>query len=281
MSTTTNIGCYHRAVSVATGLALAVGCGSASVGARQPAPLPALSQTDLSPFYIPGETITWEVSFRGIQGGKARIAVGTPGTDDGRQVVVLRGEAQSAGLLEVVRKVRDNASSWVDLTTGLPLRTESDSELAGKRLITRSHRHPSEPRADIVFWRDDGLEQRRQQTLPPKTYDPMSALMAIRGWNAPDGAEIVIHALGGVRMWRTVITVEAREELDTSVGRRKTIRIRGTSTRLTPDLSDDLAKPPRSFTVWLSDDKDRIPLRIAAQTEYGEVVVRATSYTRP
>ena len=40
-------------------------------------------------------------------------------------------------------------------------------------------------------------------------------------------------------------------------------------------------KPMRTFTVWLSDDADRVPLRVLASTELGDVTVDLTDYSRP
>ena len=40
-------------------------------------------------------------------------------------------------------------------------------------------------------------------------------------------------------------------------------------------------KPARTFTVWLSDDGDRVPLKVTAMTELGEVSMDLTEYNRP
>ena len=40
-------------------------------------------------------------------------------------------------------------------------------------------------------------------------------------------------------------------------------------------------RPARTFTVWLSDDADRVPLKVSAKTELGEITVDLTDYTRP
>jgi hypothetical protein len=33
--------------------------------------------------------------------------------------------------------------------------------------------------------------------------------------------------------------------------------------------------------VWLSDDADRVPLKVAAQTELGEIVMKLVDWQRP
>jgi hypothetical protein len=234
------------------------------------------------PFFVPGETITWDVKFAGVQGGRARLAVGEVGAEQGRRLVILRGEAESAGVVALLRDSRDTISSWIDADSGLPTRTESASMGSGKPVVVHAARVPGVAMALLHFWTartgDDG--QRKEQRLPTtQTHDPLSILLALRAWGAPRGGRATLYSLGGVRLWKNVFTLDGSEELDGPLGRRGAVRIRGVSTRITAALADDTTRPPRTFTVWLSDDAQRIPLRFAAHTEVGEVVASVTSYT--
>src|SRR5262249_23118172 len=97
---------YHRFLALATlaGLTLSAcsgGAGIAAAGAPEPPAAPAVALT-AAPFFIPGETMTWDVSFAGLQGGRARLAVGQVGNEQGRRLVVLHAEAESAGLAAVL-----------------------------------------------------------------------------------------------------------------------------------------------------------------------------------
>jgi hypothetical protein len=58
------------------------------------------------------------------------------------------------------------------------------------------------------------------------------------------------------------------------------IRFFGESYRARPDFSPETPRPTRTFTVWLSDDADRVPLKVAAKTELGDVVMNLTEYNR-
>jgi hypothetical protein len=90
----------------------------------------------------------------------------------------------------------------------------------------------------------------------------------------------VFHTLGGLRVWRTDVRVEAREEIDGALGKRQALRITGVSRRMAGSRPDRRHKP-RTFTLWLSEDAERIPLRIVANTEYGDIQVTASSYEAP
>jgi hypothetical protein len=113
------------------------------------------------------------------------------------------------------------------------------------------------------------------------TQDPLSALMFIRGWTGPRSSRATVYTLGGERFWRTTLTMEGKEEYKGPMGKRKALRIAGDSQRMMASLEDDKTKAPRHFTVWVSDDAQRIPLAIKAQTELGAINVEATSYEAP
>lgn len=280
---------YHKNLALATiaGLVLSAcsgGAGIAAAGAAEPPAAPAAALT-AAPYFVPGESMTWDVTFAGIEGGRARLAVGQVGNDEGRRLIVLHAEAESAGIAAVLAQAHDSVQSWIDVDSGIPTRTESTTTGSGKPFVVHSERVAGEPVADVQIWSgksgDTGVHKKTR--LPTvHTHDPLSALLALRGWEAPRGGRVTVYSLGGVRVWRSVFTVEGREDLDGPLGRRAAIRIRGVSTRISPvTLVDDTSKPARTFTVWLSDDRQRIPIRLTAHTELGDVVANATSYVPP
>lgn len=281
---------YHR---WALGASLALAAGAcAGPATSQPASGPSLpsavaltapvSLEEVRPFFFPGEAITWELTYKGIEGGRARLAIGEPAIVGDRSVLAIRADAESSGLLAVVKRVRDDLATWIDVQSGLPVRTESEADVSGKHIRVHTTWRAGEAFADMIVWWKRDPEKRYVRRLPTvRTHDTMSALLTIRGWEAPDGARATIYALGGQRLWRTELVVERRESVRAPLGERAAIRMSGVATRMTPALQDDRAKKPRTFTVWFSDDADRIPLRVVADTEYGEIEIAATSYERP
>jgi hypothetical protein len=242
--------------------------------------VPAGTLAGVKPFVVPGETITWQVSFAGVEGGRARLAIGQVGASVGRRLVVVRAEAETAGVAALLASTRDTIDSWIDVDSGLPARTESTSAST----VIHAERVPGEPVARLDIYAPkygaDGLH--KAQRLPAvETYDPLSAVLALRAWDAPPGSRVLVYSLGGARLWKNVFTIGGRDELDGPLGHRRTIRILGVSTRIAPTtLEDDRKAPPRTYTVWLSDDAQRIPIQIVAHTELGDITARATSYQR-
>ena len=71
------------------------------------------------------------------------------------------------------------------------------------------------------------------------------------------------------------------ETIGTDDGNRRAIHIDGASYRARPNMGVESETPARTFSVWLSDDADRVPLKMLAHTELGDVTMDLTEYSRP
>ena len=81
------------------GLLPMVFVGCAGVAAAPP-PAPAPAQNPLGPpLAIAGESMIYEVTFRGLQFARVQVAVGKPGWTDGRPAIIVksRGEISILG----------------------------------------------------------------------------------------------------------------------------------------------------------------------------------------
>jgi len=87
--------------------------------------------------------------------------------------------------------------------------------------------------------------------------------------------------LGGRRIWKVDLTMGAPEVIGTYAGNQQAVRIDGVASRAFANLTVDTARPPRTFTVWMSDDADRVPFRVVAGTELGDVTIDLVDYVRP
>jgi hypothetical protein len=135
--------------------------------------------------------------------------------------------------------------------------------------------------ADLDIERD-GKQRKLKRKLPETgVYDPLGVLLVMRAWRAPVGTRTEFYTLGGQRLWRTELTALGAEELRTPLGKTMATKLSGVSTRLHASGQVDASKPPRRFTVWVSDDERRIPVKIRAHTELGDLDVTATSYDAP
>ena len=76
--------------------------------------------------------MSYQITLDGVLAGEAAIAVGDAGTWQGHRAVVVKSRAATAGAVDLVKHVVDEATTWVDLDSGRPLQLETYVELGGK-----------------------------------------------------------------------------------------------------------------------------------------------------
>ena len=231
--------------------------------------------------YQPGESMTFEVTVAGVLAGEAQLAVGQPGTVDGRRAITVRSRIATAGALALVKSVSDEATTVIALDTATPISMISDVTMSG--VVYHADVAFQGRSIQIVSTRSDVKGVRRDHLAVggALAHDTHSAMASMRGWDAAPGTSRTMFVMGGKRIWKTTVTFDGRETIGTQLGNRAAVRLHGLAWRAHDDLTVDDSKPPREFTVWLSDDADRVPLRVAAKTELGSLLIELTDYQRP
>ena len=219
---------------------LLAGCAGAEAMTLPQAPPQVAHENQLG--YFPGETMAYEVQLAGVLVGEAQLAVGSIGTIDGKQALVVNGDRTTT----VSAKFTGNV-------------------------------------ADIVYTRSGEKPQTSKIDFKSESVHDMHTSMAqLRGWRATPGATKSVYIIGGRRLWRIDLRYLGEETIGMKAGgNRRAIVLEGTSFRARKDLKVETNKPSRTFKVWLSDDADRVPLKCAAKTELGDIVMDLLDYQRP
>jgi len=275
-----------------TGLGLALiasvaACGGAAGGGRDAALLArTVSPTVAPPLAIPanglfpGEAMTFAVRLGGVEAGEAALAVGLPGDIGGRDAIVVSSRMASSGAFRWVKEVDDDLTSTIDLETGLPRELVADVRFGAKTFHA-----DGQFRGGIVdlAWHkgDSRIRYAHYDFGPVDAHNAHTAMAAMRTWEAGQDDTQRLYIVGGRRIWRTDVTWAGRETIATHLGNQTAVRLDGVSVRVTPRLVPERRRKPRTFSVWMSDDADRVPLRVVAHTELGDVVIELTSYQRP
>jgi hypothetical protein len=79
-------------------------------------------------------------------------------------------------------------------------------------------------------------------------------------------------------LWHIDVTVGDKDQLETELGPMPALRFDAHTYRLKRDGSRDTQSDERKFSVWISDDDGRVPLRITARTDYGDVKMLIVEY---
>jgi hypothetical protein len=267
---------------VALGVA---GCGGAAERAAPPpvAPEPAIAERGAALGLHAGETMQFEVTLGGIVAGEAALAVGDIDDSSAGRTIAVRSRLATVGAAAMIKTVVDDATTTLDAETGRPLEMTTEVEYGSTQYSATATWSDGGSIVDVVWARKDtsGAGKVHFDFKGGLAHDAHSAMAEIREWRAPEGSRRTVWVVGGRRLWRADLVVGPSETLGTAMGNRPTIRLDGTAYRARGNLSLDASKKPRTFTVWVSDDADRVPLRVRAGTELGDVVIDLVEYYRP
>ena len=230
---------------------------------------------------IPGESMAFDVHLGGVLGGEAQLAVGEIGELDGHRAIVVKSRAATAGAVKLLKNFVDEATTTIDADTGRPLlldtsvddeRQDDDGEREVHRLGRERHVHQDRrPEAAHLSRR---LRQGHRSRLALGD-GPDARLARRRGLDE-----------AGLRRRRAPDVAhrhDVRRQRDRRVGARQSQDRAppGAAFRAKPNLQIEAGNATRTFDVWISDDADRVPIKMTAHTELGDVAMDLTEYNRP
>jgi hypothetical protein len=237
------------------------------------------------PFLVPGEKMTYRVLAHDMTLAGFAIEVGKPKTVGDRQVIVVQAAAESTGVAAIVKPIKAEFATWLDAKSGEPIafRVRETAGRDDEEVETNETRFDelAEGKFPIVTTKPNGSEVVETQTLgqPTKPIDLITFLMAQRGWDGPDGDSHTIDVVRSRYMWRTVVTLTGRASIVTELGQLPAVKFVAKTSRLMRDGTLDKGTASRHFSVWISDDADRVPLLLVAESDYGDIRLEIVDYT--
>lgn len=241
----------------------------------RPAPQP--------PFVTPGERMTFNASIHGLDIATFGIAVGDLGEAGGKATVVVQAGVQSSKMLSILKKIDDTFTTWIDVKTGRPVLFKGhelggmddpvieDTDVDFSTAATGS--------VKVALTRaDSGSVTEVQENTKEDLLDFQTFFLEMRSWDAPIGAQLTADVLRSRYMWRTQLTVGGYENIVTQLGSLPAVRYDGVSRRLSRKGEIDMSQGDRHYSIWVSDDADRVPLLMVAKTDYGDVKMEIIDY---
>jgi len=213
-----------------------------------PPPRPA-ARPAASVLAIPGESMIYQVRFRGLAVARVQVAIGRAGWVDGHRAVVVRAHGASDGVVAMLAEITWDLTTTLDLDGGYP----------------RSHVEE----ASVLFQGKREHERRTRTWEPGDTkHDALSAAAWLRAWPArpDDRGELAVEIAGAdftVELWR------AGREMVEAPKPMAAVRYDG---RIEEDFH---------FAAWISDDAARVPLRLRTETKWGDVTGELLEYDAP
>lgn len=203
------------------------------------------------------------------------MAVGEVTPVEGKPAVVLQAVAESVGLAARVKPVRVEFTSWIDVATGLPLLFRA---IEAQEVVEARFTKLVDKKFPISTQKGDEPEKIEMQATNGQPLELLGVMLVLRSWESKIGGSSTFEAVRSSYMWRMQATLVARESISTELGELPTVKFDAVSRRLMRDGSIDQGTEPRTFSVWISDDADRVPLRMVAQTDYGDIEIQIVEY---
>ena len=235
--------------------------------------------------FLPGERFRAEVLLDGVVAGTGEIRVGARCSIDGRTALPVVSTGRSAGIVKMFQSARSDVRTLVDAETNTPIEAAWDMKLGARGQVL-----------DQLFGEGSyRFKQTREvPDKPAKTsygelrlpfdgtpHDGHTSLGHLRHWKPDPGARGHIYAIYGRYVWRADLTYRGVETVTTPLGTQRASRIDGLATKLLgKDLKPSALTPHRPFTMWISDDERRVPLRVLVETALAKVTLEVVGYER-
>jgi hypothetical protein len=171
--------------------------------------------------------------------------------------------------------------------------SQFDSSQLGSRRWTAARWKGDQAIVDVIDQAHPGritLERRRAGRPPERgaatlrlpTFDPIGFILRVRIAPPAPGETQVLQILEGRALWRVSLTTADTHVMPDSPTATRALRLEG---RLDPILYDgrpdtESDRPHRTFTLWLSEDAARVPLRLSVPVGIGNVVVELVELQR-
>jgi Protein of unknown function (DUF3108) len=265
-------------------VALASACGAAPATTPPPTgPKPVAADRFAlgPPLVTPGEHMTYRLQLQGMQLATYDFAVGETADINGKKAIVVQSHAKATGLAQMVAKVDDYFTSWIDVETGRPLRWTTDEFATKGNDKERTDARFFERTANTVpvdFHLNDQPPVAEPQVVSlPDIWDYNAFLVALRTWDGAPGSTITAEVFRSRYMWHVEMKVKGKTKLVTALGELPAIELEGRTYKV-DRANHKVSDEPREFAVWVSDDDGRVPLQNVAKTDYGDMKMEITDY---
>jgi hypothetical protein len=265
----------------------AAGCGGGAaampgtfVASTDPGALPTGAEPGARPpIAAVGERMTYRVSLHGVALAELVIDVTGRGTVDGKDALVVEARIDTQSLASLVSPVHDRYATWLDARTGRPLQFHAQEKATpDEKVQEETEAHFATNSYPVRLVRGDAAGSEEVQVVRGAPFDFTAFLIFLRGWEGVAGSELSVDVMRSRFVWRTRMVVGGRGNLVTDLGVLPVVRFEGEGVRILRDGTIDPTSDKRRFTIWISDDGDRVPVKLSAHTDYGDVLLELAAY---
>ena len=222
--------------------------------------------------YGNGEFFKFRVHYGFVTAGYATLQVKNASVS-GKDVFHVRGYGETVGLSKWFFKVQDDYQSYIDREKDIPYRFIRKIDEGG---YTKDVQVDFNHFTNKALVNDKKHNEISEFSFPKETQDMISAFYYLRNKldteNIKEGDVLEINMFFDKENYKFKLKFLGKEVLDTNFGRVHTLVFR-------PYVqSGRVFKEKESLTVWISDDKNKIPLLVKANLAVGSLKATLTEF---
>lgn len=193
-----------------------------------------------------------------------------PALDDRPASIETRVDA--APLVRAIRRTSGEARTVFGGETAAP--TRSDYVMRDGSLLRHYLVDHAEGRFDYSYDNGGAHSRRGHDDVPEgaAAHDLHSAMVLLRAWRPRLDETAYFYVVMGRRLWRVDVAAKGPQVIKIDGVPQLTYRIDGVGVRAWQPTEVE----PRHFSLWVSEDPERVPLRMVADASFGEVTMTLT-----
>ncbi|WP_310598861.1 DUF3108 domain-containing protein [Desulfobulbus sp.] len=184
----------------------------------------------------------------------------------------ISAKVKDYGPLEVFYPVDDRFVCFVSGPMKLPYRYEVEQKEGFGKKITRLTRYDQDKR---MVWYRKNKEEEQQFELTGSVYNEFASFIITRALVLREGEPIVVPTFADRKRHEVQVSLVNREERETMFGKRPTLVVQ-------PKMEfKGLYEKSGNTTLWLTDDRCRVPVEIHSRIVIGSLVAELVDYSNP
>lgn len=229
--------------------------------------------------FTTGEKLEYRVHYGFITAGEAVISVDPKIYErNGRPCYKINVLGKSTPGFDIILRIRDNWGSFLDTTHLIPhqsYRTIEEGRYRKNEIVDFDHK---EREAEVKVWdrKKKAFKEPKNYRIPSGVQDLVSGYYFLRNINYSrlrPGDKIGVKAFFEDSLYNFKVKYLGKEMVETKLGEFRAIK-------LSPIMPEnELFDGENSIRVWLSDDPNKIPLKIEADMFVGSVEIDIKKYS--
>lgn len=222
--------------------------------------------------YDTGEWFKFRIHYGVINAGYATLEV-KDAVKNNKKVYHVIGKGYTTGMSRFFFKVEDLYESYIDKVTGNPYQFVRKIDEGGYKKNQEGFFNQS---SNKVVVKDYKKKTEKNFSIPENTQDILSAFYYLRNHPNIDklkvGESIAIDMFFDEETTKFKLKFVGREDINTKFGTISTMVFRPLV------KSGRVFKEEESLTVWISDDNNKLPVRIKASLAVGSIKADIDAY---